>query len=100
MAKVKATCAWGEGPDVIVTLEDHNFMLYEEPDGFKHSLFGDVKNGSFELTAEQALELAYNLTCAAKAAKELDESYARFVEHEQKCLKVLEMVRGQEKPGK
>ena len=75
----KATCTWGDGPDVMLTLEDDWFVLYEGP---KHQspprgdyLYGYVTKGSTDLTADEALELAAQLTSAANSAKELDHLY-------------------------
>lgn len=74
---IKASCAWGEHPDVIVTLEDEPFILYEDVnmEGWAH---GSVKNGSFDLTAEQATKLAYDLLIAASTAEEIERSYEDY----------------------
>ncbi len=97
----KASCTWGDGPDVLVTLQpdsykkgsrfNQGFVLYEDPilkaesnkDGMTppqrgRYLHGAVESGSFDLTADQALELAASLTQAARAAKSMDESYERY----------------------
>ena len=72
----KATCTWGDGPDVLLSIEDDNFMLYEDP---KHNkppqgdpAHGFVTKGSMCLTADEALELAAELEAAANNAKDLD----------------------------
>ena len=72
----KATCTWGDGPDVLLSLEDDWFVLYEDP---KHQApprgdyqHGYVTKGSMDLTADEALALAAKLTEAANSAKELD----------------------------
>jgi hypothetical protein len=70
---VKASCTWGEGEDVLVTLEGHNFMLYENPKNYHRAVHGIVEVGSFFLTAKEAKELAIDLMLAAKNAEELDE---------------------------
>jgi len=77
--KIKAACTWGDGPDVMVTLEDKPFILYEDPDksGWVH---GSVKKGSFELTAEEATKLAADLLIAADRANGLRESIRRYEE--------------------
>ncbi len=68
---IKASCAWGDGPDVIVVLTEHAFVLYESPT-MGNWVHGAVKNGSFDLTADEALNLAQRLIAAASEAKELD----------------------------
>jgi len=72
----RATCTWGDGPDVLLAFEDDWFVLYEDP---KHQapprgdyLHGYVTKGSCDLTADEALTLAFELTQAANSAKELD----------------------------
>lgn len=66
---VKASCTWGDDPDVVVSLSGTKFILYEDPidtDRWEHGL---VEYGSFELTAEEARELANKLLIAAADAK-------------------------------
>jgi hypothetical protein len=72
-----ATCTWGDGPDVLLSLEDDNFMLYEDP---KHNkppqgdpAHGYVTKGSSCLTADEALSLSIELRIAANEAKALNE---------------------------
>lgn len=72
----RVSCTWGDGPDVFLSLEDDVFVLYEEP---KHTkppqgdyTHGYVTKGFTNLTADEALALADDLTEAAKQAKELD----------------------------
>lgn len=88
---IKVTCAWGDGPDVLVTFEGHNFMLYDEADK-SASIYGDVKSGSFELTADEAIELSNRLLEMACDAKDMDRTYAEFVEHENKLLRVKALI--------
>ena len=83
---MKAECTWGDGPDVLVSLEGTVIVPYHEPkekwDGkivkegpakgkFAH---GIITEGSFDLTADESLELAHELRIAAERAKELDTS--------------------------
>lgn len=72
----KATCTWGDGPDVLLALENDWFVLYEDP---KHQapprgdyLHGYVTKGSMDLTAAEALTLAAHLEAAANQALELE----------------------------
>ena len=67
---MKATCCWGEGPDVMLELKGSFVMLYEKPSGFDQGIHGFVSEGSLEMTAKEARELAAQLT---KAADESDE---------------------------
>jgi len=76
---IKASCTWGDGPDVLITLEDKPFILYENPKNdppprgqWAH---GYVSQGSMDLTADEALDLAHQLYASATAAKGLDKSY-------------------------
>ena len=71
----RVECTLGDGPDVILTLENDFFILYEDP---KHQApprgdyrHGYVTKGSADLTADEALTLALELTQAANSAKEL-----------------------------
>ena len=69
----RATCTWGDGPDVILDLKDDTFILYENPIHVKSSsIYGHVTKGSMDLTADEALELAAELEAAANNAKDLD----------------------------
>lgn len=72
MSKINATCTWGDGPDVLVSLFDKKFMLYPSTNVFVH--------GSFCLTAVEARALANELNDAAKQAEALDTS---LKEHEE-----------------
>lgn len=69
---VKASCTWGDGPDVTVSLDGTNFILYEDPINTDRWLHGTVEYGSFDLTAEEARRLANQLIQAAVDAECLD----------------------------
>ena len=87
---MKAECTWGDGPDVLVVLGGTPIMSYEHPINVSEGLTGTlnevpkedvnlcwsrhgfIRHGSFDLTAEEALELAHQLEMAAFKAKELD----------------------------
>lgn len=80
---IKVSCAWGEGPDVILTLENKPFMCYEPPTDLDKAINGFVYSGSMDLTQAQARELAADLLTAANACAELDEAYENYVKSEQ-----------------
>jgi len=75
----KATCTWGDGPDVLLVLEDDFFILYEDPKHLEPPrgdyVHGYVTKGSMNLTADEALALAGQLRKAAMLAKELEREY-------------------------
>ena len=82
MGEIKATCTWGDGPDVLVVFENHPFILYENPKNdppprgqWAH---GYVSIGSFDLTAEEAMILSNKLKAAAQVAMELDKSIREY----------------------
>lgn len=77
---IKATCTWGEGEDVLLVIEGHNFMLYENPKKFDRAVHGIVENGSVFLTAEEAKQLASELLLAAKAVEELEEQLTLYMD--------------------
>ena len=72
----KVECTWGDGPDVLLSIENDIFVLYEDP---KHQApprgdyqHGYVTKGSMDLTAAEALTLAAHLEAAANQALELE----------------------------
>ena len=82
---LKASCTWGDGPDVLVVLDNDGkgdvFMPYEAPfhpepprGDPKH---GYIRKGSICLTATDAEVLAAQLMDAAKQAHILDSEYAK-----------------------
>ena len=71
---MRASCTWGDGPDVLVILDGKHLMCYENPDNFEKAVHGFVTEGSFELTSMEALKLASDLLIAARASLFLDES--------------------------
>jgi len=82
--KITASCAWGDGPDVIVTLNDHRFILYEDAVGHSKYIHGFVEKGSFDLTAEEAFKLAEKLMNAGIAAQQMDKDLDEYVNKEMK----------------
>jgi len=87
---MKASCAWGDGPDVIVSLEGTKIILYEDPHENNHFKHGIVSEGSFDLTSNEAIELAHSLLMAARVAKDLDLSYNDYVEKEKRKERIKE----------
>lgn len=74
MKKVKAACTWGYGPDVLVTNIGHPYLLYKDPIDKDKWTHGISIEGSFQLTADEAIKLAHDLLNAAMACKKLKES--------------------------
>jgi hypothetical protein len=75
---IRATCTWGDGPDVLLVIEDHVVVAHEEQilrDKFTH---GAIKNGSTDLTVDQAESLGHQLLNAAQACRELDKSAEEY----------------------
>ena len=75
---ITITCAWGQGPDVMVNFKDHQFILYEKPrhnkppqGDYKH---GFVTKGSCDLTEKEARDLGNALIQAADKAQEYENA--------------------------
>lgn len=83
---MKAVCAWGEGPDVLLVLEGTPVMLYENPVDLDRAVHGYVRQGSIELTADEAEQLADELLLRVKQARELGTSYGAYAKAEQEAL--------------
>ena len=67
---MRATCTWGEGPDVVLSLEGTSLVLGEHPDFNRNRfLHGVITKGEIDLTADQAQELGNMLIDTAKQAK-------------------------------
>ena len=75
---IGATCTWGDGPDVLVTLDGKRFKCYEAVQFSKLVDHGFVSRGSIALTRNEALDLAEQLFRAAGAAKDLDDSVKNY----------------------
>lgn len=74
---IKCSCTWGDGPDVLLVVDNSPFMCYEEPTGHYKAAHGFVHNGSAEMTADEALELSRQLFNAATIAKNLERDAPR-----------------------
>lgn len=73
---MKVECTWGDGPDVLLSLEGTKLILYNGPilsdpseGGYR---FGHTTDGSIDLTADEALSLAAQLEIAAQQVKYLE----------------------------
>jgi hypothetical protein len=72
---MKAECTWGEGPDVVLSLEDTPLVLGEHPDFDRNRfLYGVITKGEIDLTADQAHKLGIQLIDACKRIKELEDN--------------------------
>ncbi len=73
---MKATCTWGDGPDVLVDLDGTGLVLYEDPKDHPppkgRYKYGHVNQGSLDLTATEAENLGIELITAAKQARDMD----------------------------
>ena len=63
---LRAVCAWGDGPDVLLANEGELYFMYNYH-----------KNGSFDLTAEETEDLGRELLEAARQAKELEREWRK-----------------------
>lgn len=71
---MKVECTWGQGPDVIVSLEGSPLVLRESPDSGKNRfLYGVVTKGDIDLTVDQARKLGLELLDACKRIKVLED---------------------------
>ena len=71
---MKATCTWGDGPDVLVELDGSIIQLYETPGRFDWAVHGTAGQGSICLTAKEAYAFAADLVIAAAHAESLERS--------------------------
>ena len=79
---IKVSCAWGDGPDVLVSFEDKPFICYEDPKNDPPPrgqwVHGYVSKGSFDLTAEEARNFALELLNASKQVDDIEKSYEKY----------------------
>ncbi|KKL06287.1 hypothetical protein LCGC14_2597540 [marine sediment metagenome] len=88
-----ASCTWGEGPDVLMVLEDDGkgdaLMAYEHPHHHPpprgDCTYGYIRKGSICLTADQAESLGYQLIESVKQARGLDKEYTAHCEAHHKA---------------
>ena len=87
MKKVKAATTWGDGPDVLVTNIGHPYLLYKEPvDKDKWPHHGTCYEGSFGLTADEAVKLAHELIGAAMSCKAIEDTYQKYREDAERSV--------------
>jgi len=84
MEEIKATCTWGDGPDVLITLDGLPFICHEDPKNDPPPrgqwVHGYVSKGSFDLTQSEARILAHELIMAADSCKHIEDSYKTMCE--------------------
>lgn len=90
---MRAVCTWGDGPDVLVDLDNTTIALYEapwsDPPPRGRWAHGCISKGSFDLTSEEAEKLGYELIAAAEQSKELDKSFSEHcTEHHKKQMEL------------
>jgi hypothetical protein len=73
----KAECTWGDGPDVLLVIEDRGnewpLQLLEGPTELERFSHGICEHASVGMTAKQARELAEQLLLASSKAEFLEE---------------------------
>lgn len=79
---MKAECTWGQGPDVLVTLDGTGVLCYEDPHSKNKCTHGIVNQGSLDLTIKEARILAASLIMAANQAEELNNSFDDYMSKE------------------
>lgn len=72
---MKAQCTWGDGPDIVLSLEGTSLVLLENPSKFNHFKRGVVSAGSLDLTVSEAKQLRYELDCAIQMVEDLERKY-------------------------
>lgn len=80
MGKTKAACTWGDDIDVLVTNIDRPYLLYKDVVSTDRWSHGVCMEGSFNLTADEAIKLAHDLLNAAMACKHLEEQAIYYSE--------------------
>ncbi len=73
---MKAECTWGEGPDIVVSLDGTPLILSQEPEDLNRFKYGAITKGDFDMTAKEATQFAGELLSAARRAQELDDQAA------------------------
>jgi len=91
---MKATCTWGDGPDVMLSLGGHTMVLHEDPRDKDAWVHGTISDGSADLTADEARELASQLLMAADQADHLEDSFGEY------CKSIRELTKDMEKNGR
>lgn len=81
---IKASCTWGEGPDVMLVFEDKPFILYENPIDKERWVHGVVNKGSADLTADEAENLANQLKEAVRLTRQFEAGLDEYIERERK----------------
>ena len=70
---MKASCTWGEGPDILLSLESDDILVLEDnPKNLDKWVYGTVNRGSIDLRLDEAKELVCSLTQAINRVEELE----------------------------
>jgi len=81
---MKATSAW-ELNSIIVSLENTELMLHEDPHSFEQGIHGFVQRGSVRLSLEEAEALAQDILNACQNYRRIeDECIEYFNSHKEK----------------
>ena len=87
----KATCTWGDGPDVILSVRATKpfggMVNLTEVKLLKKWTHGISPKGSFTLTAKQAIDLSRQLEEAARSALDLEDQMIAYFNEEEKRKK-------------
>lgn len=78
---IKATCTWGDGPDIILELKEHSLICYENPLHHDRFIHGVISNGSTDLTLAEAKQLVSTLLSSITQVEELESACEKY--HEQ-----------------
>ncbi|MFA5312883.1 MAG: hypothetical protein WC375_06125 [Methanomassiliicoccales archaeon] len=68
---MNATCTWGDGADVVLSLEGTKMVLLEDVADKKSWKYGTISQGNTDLTASGARKLASKLIMAAVQSESL-----------------------------
>jgi hypothetical protein len=81
---MKVDCTWGQGPDIIIELDGTKTLCHEglqETDRYNH---GTVSQGSIDLSAKQARELATQLLKAVAQVDGMEKSLEVYFNEEER----------------
>jgi hypothetical protein len=76
---MEVECTWGDGPDIVVSLDGKRVILYENAVGRNKFIHGFIENGSFDLTADEAEKLAGELMRAANFTRQIEATFHECV---------------------
>jgi len=83
---IKASCTWGDGPDVLISLNGKPLVCHEDPKNDPPPrgqwVHGYVSEGSMDLTKDEARELAAQLLIAAGQCQGIEDDLKAHEERE------------------